>query len=176
MIDDPVPRLELAENLSKATFYLIEELEKEAETESNPRMKEQIKLKIQMLKSAEMKLTSAMGNNDLSKDDLDLILEDFKLTAADASDWIARNKMMKRLVVAAENASMTAEKCIEENQTSLPKLGATNDDLDNACTAVTDIICILKKSIEKTKQNSGSALAQSDLLNNSRESLEPGKR
>ena len=31
LIYDPVPRLELAENLSKATFFLIEELEKEAE-------------------------------------------------------------------------------------------------------------------------------------------------
>ena len=176
LIDDTVPRLDLVDELSKATFYLIAELEKEADKESDMKIKDQINLKIQMLKRAESKLTDAMGKNEIYKDDLNTMLEDLKISTADAGDWIARNKMMKRLVIAAENASLKAEKCIEDSRKSLPRLTAGNDDLDNAFTAVTAIISVLSESIEKTKQNSGSALVQFKLLKDAREFLEPSNR
>ena len=48
--------LDLVDELSKAAFYLIAELEKEAEKESDTKIKDQINLKIQMLKRAESKL------------------------------------------------------------------------------------------------------------------------
>merc|ERR1719228_1688350 len=78
---------------------------------------------------------------------------------------------MKRLVNAAENASLKATMFIDEN----PKLSAGNDDFDNACSTVTYVINELNKSIEQAKQTSGSALVQSKLLTDAKELIEPGK-
>ena len=171
-----MPNMDVVNELSKSTAYLIEELEKEAEKESNQAIQGQINLKVQMIKTAQENLAKAVEENNLSKEELEVLVENLKLVTGEATDWIARNKMMKRLINATEKSVSKAEKYIKTGQASESKLFSSNDDLENACTAVTDMIDILNASIDKAKQTPGSALAQSNLLSNAREYLDPSKR
>merc|ERR550532_1982204 len=55
-----MPNMDIVNELSKSTAYLIEELEKEAEKESNQAIQDQINLKVQMIKTAQEKLAKAV--------------------------------------------------------------------------------------------------------------------
>ena len=148
-------------------------LEKEIEDQENEKTKKILTQKLKELKDIEDILKNG---GKLSAEEEKQLLEDYNLHIREAGDYIARLKLMDGLSVMADSSANIAEMCVTEAQNNIKKYNLHNDDLDNAVTSTKDNIALLKSSIQNFKADPGSALAQANLLKDTKEFTESSKR
>ena len=113
-----------------------------------------------------------------SQDALKRAAENLRNTTHLAVSTTMKRKMIKRLENASKHAAATATQCIAASQGA----GSHNtnhmaqDQLMDSCKAVADVIPRLVEGVRMSVQNSESAMAQLNLINNAEQFLVPSLR
>ncbi len=112
------------------------------------------------------------------QDALKRAAEHLRNTTHAAVGTTIKRKMIKRLENASKHAAATATQCIAASQGA----GQHNtnpmaqDELMDSCKAVADVIPRLVEGVKMSMQNTDSALAQLNLINNAEQFLVPTSR
>jgi talin len=113
-----------------------------------------------------------------SQDALKRAAENLRNTTHIAVSTTMKRKMIKRLENASKHAAATATQCIAASQGagSYNTNHMTQDQLMDSCKAVADVIPRLVEGVRMSVQQSESAMAQLNLINNAEQFLVPSLR
>ena len=130
----------------------------------------------QMVEAA--KLCASRPHDRESQDALKRAAEHLRSTTHAAVGATIKRKTIKRLENAAKHAAATATQCIAASQGVGPHntSAAGQDELMDACKGVADVIPRLVEGVKMSMQNTDSAMAQLNLINNAEQFLNPANR
>merc|ERR1719412_1739917 len=170
--------------LAQSTAELIQAIKGEAETQSDSELQKRLLTAAKELADATARMVEAAKScassptDRDSQDALKRAAENLRNTTHIAVSTTMKRKMIKRLENASKHAAATATQCIAASQGagSHNTNHTTQDQLMESCKAVADVIPRLVEGVRMSVQNSESAMAQLNLINNAEQFLVPSIR
>eukprot|EP00095_Tigriopus_kingsejongensis_P007975 maker-scaffold475_size161908-snap-gene-0.21 protein:Tk07975 transcript:maker-scaffold475_size161908-snap-gene-0.21-mRNA-1 annotation:"Talin-1" len=170
--------------LAQSTAELIQAIRGEADAQSDSELQKRLlsaakdlaDATSQMVEAA--KLCASNPNDRESQEALKRAAEHLRTTTQNAVGTTIKRKMIKRLENAAKHAAATATQCIAASQGVGPHNtnSVSQEELMESCKGVADVIPRLVEGVKMSMQNTDSALAQLNLINNAEQFIMPSSR